>query len=424
MANNLSSNTVEKLARIFTEKAESSKVLTNTVNKQLLTPRLTPTSGGTVSFKRPTDFNAIETAGGDISSSTKSDIITGKATGVVQNYITVATEWSNVEEALELDQLDELLAPMAARAITQLELNLGAFMIKNSGLTYGSPGTAVDAWSDVAGTNAYLQSIGCPMDGNQYYIMNPFSTTNLADTQSGLASGDNSLVSTAWTKAQINKNFGGMQAITSNALKSYTSGSSTDRVGALSATPDGTYVTAKDTMTQSLAVSGFTASATIKAGEIVTVTGRNRLNLSTREVIFDGTGSNILWTGTVTEDVTLSGAGAGTIIVTGPAINEANGQYNTVDSALTSGDIVTLSGTANTVYQPSLFFHESAFGLGTVKLPKLYSTDVVTKSQDGFSVRVCRYADGDSNTQKVRFDILPAFIAFNPFFAGQGFGVA
>lgn len=422
MPNSLSSNTVEDLARIFTEKAESSRVVSKTVDTQLLTPRLTPRTGGEVSFKRPTDYNAIETSDGDISLSTKSDIITGKTTGVVQNYITVATEWENVEEALELDQLDELLAPMAARAITQLELNMGMYMIKNAGLLYGSVGSGISAWSDVAGAHAYMESIGVPMEGERYYVMNPFSTTNLADTQSGLASGDNSLVNTAWQKAQIARNFGGMQAITSNALKSYTSGTLSDRVGSLSATPSGGYTSYKDTMIQPLEVENFGAGTdTIKAGEVIQVTGRNRLNLSTREPIFAADGSQVLWTGVVTEDVTLAG-GAGTILVSGAAINEANGQYNTVDSALTSGDVVTVLGSASKVYQPNMFYHKKAFGLGTVKLPKLYDTDTVTTSEDGFSIRVSRYADGDSNKQKIRFDILPAFITFNPFFAGQGWG--
>ena len=55
-------------------------------------------------------------------------------------------------------------------------------------------------------------------------------------------------------------------------------------------------------------------------------------------------GSAILWSSTVTADVTLDGSGAGTINVAGPAIFEANGQYNTVDSALASGDVITLLG--------------------------------------------------------------------------------
>ncbi|MHA2069824.1 MAG: P22 phage major capsid protein family protein [Candidatus Thorarchaeota archaeon] len=145
MANNLSSNTTTPLAKGFLKAAESTRVLTKAVNTQLLTGKLNPSSGTTADFKRPHQYNSIETAAGDISAATKSDIIAGKATGTVQNYITVATEWENVEEALELDELDKILAPMAREAVTKLETNLGSYMIKNSGLSHGTVGTVADA---------------------------------------------------------------------------------------------------------------------------------------------------------------------------------------------------------------------------------------------------------------------------------------
>lgn len=422
MANNLSSNVTRQVARVFLDAFEGSRVLTKTVDTQLLDGKFKPSSGSYVDFKRPHDYNSIRTAGGDISASTKSDIISGKATGTVQNYFTVATEWGNVQEALELDQLDEILAPMARRIVTDLELDLARYMYKNCNLKYGSPGTVVDAWSDVAGAAALMDSVGVPMEGEKYYVMNPFTATNLASAQNGLHAGDQ-LVRTAWEKAQISSNFGGLRALTSNALAAYTSGTTTDRVGALAASPDVTYVTHKDSMIQSLSVNGFSNNLTIKAGEIITITGRNRLNISTRETVVDASGAAIIWSGVVTADVTLSGTGTGTLLVAGPAIYEANGQYNTVSSAPVSGDVVTILGSASTLYQPNLFFHKQAFGLGTVKLPKLYSTDTIATTSDGMSIRVSKYADGDANTQKIRFDLLPAYATFNPFFAGQGFGV-
>jgi len=125
----------------------------------------------------------------------------------------------------------------------------------------------------------------------------------------------------------------------------------------------------------------------------------------------------------VTADVTLV-AGAGTLLVAGPAIFEANGQYNTVDSAPVAGDVVTIiNAAATTVYQPNLFYSKQAFGLGSVPLKKLYSTDTIATTEDGIQIRISKYADGDANKQKVRFDMLPAYATFNPFFAGQGFGV-
>jgi len=420
MPNNLSSNITRKVARIFLDKFESARVLTKTVDTQLLSNKFNPSTGSIVDFKRPTDYRSIRTSGGDISASTKSDIIAGKASGVVQDYFTVATEWTNIEEALQLDQLDEILAPMATRLVTDLELDWSSYMVKNANLKYGSPGTAIDAWSDVAGAAAFMDSMGVPMDGEKYYVVNPFVAATLASAQSALLA--NKLVETAWEKAQISANFGGLRALTASTLASYTSGTATDRAGTLSANPTVTYVAAKDTMQQSLAVTGFTANATVKAGEIITIATRNRLNLSTRRPILDATGATVIFSGVVTADVTLGASGDGTLVVSGAAIYEANGQYNTVASAPVSGDVVTLLGSASTLYQPAMFYHKQAFGLGTVKLPKLYEGDTIATTEDGMSIRVTKYSDGDANKQKIRFDLLPAYATFNPFFAGQGFG--
>ena len=421
MPNNLSSNITRKVARIFLDKFESARVLTKTVDTQLLSNKFNPSTGSIVDFKRPTDYRSIRTAGGDISASTKSDIIAGKASGVVQDYFTVATEWTNIEEALQLDQLDEILAPMATRLVTDLELDWSSYMVKNANLKYGTPGTAIDAWSDVAGAAAFMDSMGVPMDGEKYYVVNPFVAATLASAQSALLA--NKLVETAWEKAQISANFGGLRALTASTLASYTSGTASDRAGTLSASPTVTYVAAKDTMQQSLAVTGFSAAATVKAGEIITIATRNRLNLSTRRPILDGTGATVIFSGVVTADVTLGASGDGTLVVSGAAIFEANGQYNTVASAPVSGDVVTLLGSASTLYQPAMFYHKQAFGLGTVKLPKLYEGDTIATTEDGMSIRVTKYSDGDANKQKIRFDLLPAYATFNPFFAGQGFGV-
>jgi carbon monoxide dehydrogenase subunit G len=422
MANNLNSNVTRKVARVFLDAFENSRVLTKAVDTQLLADKFNPSSGSNVDFKRPHDYKSIRTSGGDISSSTKSDIIAGKATGTVQNYFTVATEWGNVEEALQLDQLDEILAPMARRIVTDLEVDFANYMLKNSSVRYGTHGTAVSAWSHVAGAGATMDSIGIPMEAERYYVMNPFTAATLASAQSGLNSVD-SLIRSAWENAQISTNFGGLRALTSSALASFTAGTGADRAGTLTAAPDATYVTAKDTMTQSLAVTAFQANMVVKAGDMVTIANVNRLNLATRQTMVSASGANVPWTGVVTADVTLGASGEGTLVVAGPAIYEANGQYNTVTAAPANGAVITIVSASATLYQPNLFFTKQAFGLGTVKLPKLYSTDTVATTEDGMSIRISKYSSGDANSQKIRFDLLPAYATFNPFMAGQGFGV-
>lgn len=425
VTNNLGSNTdTQTLARRFLKACEANRVLTKTVDVQVLAGRFSDRTGSTVYIKRPHDYKSISTSDGDISSSTKSNIEAGKAAATVQNYITVATEWSNIAECTQLDQLDKILEPMATRAVTDLELALGSFMIKNCNLSYGTPGTAIDAWTDVAGANAHLDSIGVPKDMPWNYAMNPFTNLALSNLQAGLTPGGSSnLVDTAWERSMVNKNFGGMRVFTSNALPTRTSATCADRAGALTGAPTATYVGAKDTMTQVWAVTGFTASATLKAGDILEVTGRYRLSHATREPIFDASAAKVKFRATITEDVTLGSSGEGNVTVAGAAIYEATGAYNTVDSALTTSDVVTLLGTTGAVYQPALFYHPQAFAMTTLKIPKLAATDTTAVAKDGFSFRVTRYSDGDKNLQKVRFDILPAFAALNPFFAGQAYGV-
>ena len=422
MPNNLGSNVTRKVARVFLDAFENSRVITKTVDTQLLADKFNPSSGSTVDFKRPHDYKTIRTSGGDISASTKSEIIAGKATGTVQNYFTAATEWGNVEEALQLDQLEDILAPMARRIVTDLELDFASFMLKNSSLRYGTHGTAVDAWSDVAGAGAFMDAMGIDPSTDRYYLMNPFTTATLASAQSGLNSVD-SLIRTAWENAQISTNFGGLRALSATTLASFTSSTGADRAGTLTAAPDATYVTAKDTMTQSLAVTAFQANMVVKAGELVTIANVNRLNCSTRQAMVSATGGNVAWTGVVTADVTLGASGEGTLVVAGPAIYEATGQYNTVTAAPANGAVITILSSSATLYQPNLFYAKQAFGMGSVKLPKLYSTDTVATTSDGMSIRISKYSSGDANKQQIRFDLLPAYACFNPLMAGMGFGV-
>jgi hypothetical protein len=425
MSNDFDSNFTRKLARVFLEKFESTRVMSKNVNTQLLSGRFAPDTGDTVDFKRPTDYISRRTSNGDVSSgASKSDIITGKASGVVQDYFTVFVDFDEADEAIKMDQLDQLLAPMATRIKTDLELDFAEFMMKNAGLTSGTPGTAVTTWSDVANAGAVMQSAGIPQDSDWIYSVNPFTQVALADLNRALGAGGvaGEEVKTANQRAMIARNFAGMNVMTATTLPSYTGFASADRAGTTTSAPTATYVAAKDSMTQSIAVTAFGANTVVSAGEQLTATGVNQLNLSTRQPMRTAAGALIPWVGTVTADVTLGASGEGTLVVTGPAIFEAAGQYNTVDAAIANGNVVTLSTGNAVVAQPNLFWHKQAFAIGSVPIKKLYSTDTLATTEDGLQFRISKGAGFLENLQQVRFDFRPAYAALNPFFAGQGFG--
>lgn len=425
MANNFASNITRKLARVILKSFESYRVLSKNVDTQLLDGKFNRSSGDTVDFKRPTDYITQRTADGDISGTTASDIITGKASGVVQNYFTTEVSVQEADQAIKLDQQKQLVEmPMVQRIVTDLELDFAAFMAKNTALLAGTFGTAATTWDHIAEGGAVMQASGIPMDSTWCYAVNPYTQRNLASNQRSLGAGGSAggLVSEAHKKAIISDNFAGMKVMTATTLSSYTTHSGADRAGTLTGAPTVTYVGAKDTMTQVLAVTGFQANLQVRAGETIQIAGRYRLNLNTREAILDENGNQILFTGTVTTAVTLGSSGEGNITITGPAIYEATGAYNTVDSSPTTGDVVTLLGSASTIYQPNLFWHKQAFSIGSVPMEKLYSTDTIATTSDGLQMRISYGVGFRENLQKIRIDLRPAYAVLNPFFAGKGFG--
>ena len=360
MANNFDSNFSRKLMESFLDKFESSRVLTKNVDTQLFAGKFNGSTGDTIDIKRPTDYVTRRTANGDVSSgASKSDIVTGKASATVQDYFTSFVDYDEADEAIKMGQIDQLLAPMATRIVTDFETDYAEFMMKNTALLSGTVGTAVTTWDDVAGFGAMMEASGIPKDGMWNSVVNSFTQRKLASDQRSL--GGETGTMTANKMATITDNFAGMKVMTATTLGSYTTGVGADRAGTVVGTPVATYLGAKDTMTQVIGVTAFQANLVVAAGETVTVTGRNRLNLSTRKNILDETGAPIVFSGTVTADVTLDGSGAGNLTITGPAIFEAAGQYNTVDSAIAASDVVTLGGAASTIIQPNMFWHKNAF---------------------------------------------------------------
>lgn len=422
MANSFESNFTRKVTENVLAGFETERVLSKNVNTQLLKGQFNANSGENVDFRRPTDYISNRTSDGDISLTTASSIVTGKATGTVQDYFTVELDYQEADEALKMGDTSRFFKDAARRMVTDLEVDYANFMKKNCGLVAGAVGQAVNTWGEVALAGATLTSIGAPA-GGWCYGVNPYTQTALADVQRSLGAVD-SLVSESHKNAIISRDFAGMKVMTATTLSTYTTGTGADRAGTLTAAPTPTYAAAKDSMTQTLAVTAFQANLVVQAGETITIAGCNRLNLSTRQPMIDASGAAVPFRAVVKETVTLGAVGEGNIVISGPAIYEAGGAYNTVHAAPANGAVVTLGGAADTTYQPNLFWHRDAFSIGFVPIKKLNSTDTVGTTEDGLQLRVSMGSSIRENKQIVRLDIRPAYAVLNPFFAGQGYGTA
>lgn len=417
--NNYQNNINKKLLKQFAKSFESSTVLSNTVSKQLVNDfdASTGRDYGQVSMKRPPQYTPQRTTDGDLSSAEANPILTGKVQAEVSDYITVYVENEQVEEALETDQLQQLLDPVAEDMVITLETELASYMTNNASLVSGDPDNPIAAWSDVANAGALLKEIGAPT-GKKYGVVNNFTQTALADLQTQLAV--NPEVGSAWNDAVIKRNFGGLnEVLTTNNLPEYTSGTAGAGI-TLAATPLATYETYANTYQMTLSLTGLTSGETLNAGQILEFPATLLTNMRNHKELRNN-GVGVPFTGTILTGGTADGSGNLTVVISGAAIydvsgtNQVNSAFNTVNRALTSGDTVNvLESSTDSIYRPALAYCEGFVGMGSVVLPKLHALESMVMNHKGMSIRVHKFADGVANKNRYRFDMLPTFCTFNP----------
>lgn len=426
MSNNFTKAYREKVLDRFIKGFEAKRILSKNVNTQLVKGAFNSHTGTRVAVKRPTDFKVIETPEGDITGFNPSPMIVGNAYATVQDTMTVYLTYTEFEEALEMGDKETVMAPKAARLVTALELKFAQFMARNTALLSGTLGTPVSAWSDIANFGAVMEASGIPKDGLWKTMINPYTEKALADGQRSLGAGGKAgnLVYEANEKAMIMENFAGLDVYTGVTLPLINTDAPADRAGTVAATPTATYESVMESIEQDLAITGFAANLVINAGETIRIPAVSRLNQATREVMVDETITPVVFTATVVNTVTLDGSGAGTIRITGAAVYEADGAHNTVDRAITSGDVVELLGAESSRYQPNLFWHRDAFVLGFAPLETLENKSTKYTSEDGIEMRITTDSEFMAAKNMVRIDIRPVFGVLNPYYAGKGFGIA
>lgn len=424
-SNNLNSNVSQITLKKFAEGFKSTNVVLNAVDRQVIQGELNPNTGDTVFLKRPMQYKALRTAAGDLTAQSSSALISGKIAASISNYCTVWIEYDQIEEALRLNQWEEILRPAYERMNTELELEMVNYIIRNGGGALGTIGTGISKWSDVARVGSFLNSLGLNT-GKKYAIMNPYAATALADKQGALQSGNTELIRSAWEDAQIAGNFAGVRALMSNALATRTSGSAAGAASVtVKTTPTLTYSTVKDTMQMTVTLTGASLAAkALAVGDQVTFPATFWLNQQTKQVVYDGA-NPVPFTATVTAAASAVSSDITVVLSCAGVFDSTNPQFNVVSRQITAGDSVTIQGAASTTYLPSIFFHESAFAMGTVELPKLQGWDssVMTSASTGLTMRATMSSNPITNVQGVRIDILPAFATLIPQGGGQFYGV-
>lgn len=168
----------------------------------------------------------------------------------------------------------------------------------------------------------------------------------------------------------------------------------------------------RDTYVQDLVTDGWSAGATLKAGDKFTIAGVNALNPQTKANIGE------LQVFTIVEDATATAGGAATLKICPPIMTLAGSattpNYATVSAIpADNAEITVIAGTASTAYKQSIFYHPEAIAFQSLphasSMTAYADTSIKSLENGSLPVFVEKYRDANTGVDfvlmRVRFAI-------------------
>jgi hypothetical protein len=363
--------------------------------------------GASASIRRPVMFEATAS-----STYSAQDIEEGIVPVTINNRQHVGFDITDEDLSLKIEDANERYIKPAMEELAQVvESAIAAeyYQIPNF---VGTPGTTPSTFLDIGNAGAELSKLGVP-HGDRHAFWDAETTLSLSNGLKGVFV--QGAAKTAIEEASFGR-YSGFDNYESNSLKAHTVGVATGTPLVDGADQNVTYLTAKDTDSQTLVTNGWTNDQTgiLKAGDVITLAGVNSVNRRTREDTGD------LQTFTVLADAD-SGASTGpaTLTIAPPII--ISGPYQTVTAAPANDAVITVkTGTGGTSYKQNLAFHRNAITIAFVPLDVAEEGSGVKQSREnykGVSITTTKFFSGSSMTQSYRFDILFDVIVQNRSFA-------
>ena len=352
--------------------------------------------GATASIRRPVMFEATAS-----STYSAQDIEEAIVSVTVNNRQHVGFDITDEDLSLKIEDANERYIKPAMEELAQVvESAIAAeyYQIPNF---VGTPGTTPSTFLDIGNAGSELSKLGVPHN-DRHAFWDSESALSLANGLKGVFV--QGTAKTAIEEASFGR-YAGFDNYESNSLKSHTVGIATGTPLVNGADQNVTYLTAKDTDSQTLVTDGWTNDQTgiLKAGDVITLAGVNSVNRRTREDTGD------LQTFTVLADANSgSTTGPATLTIAPPII--ISGPYQTVTAAPANDAAITVkTGTGGSSYRQNLAFHRNAITIAFVPLDMAEEGSGVKQSRQdykGVSITTTKFFSGTSMTQSYRFDIL------------------
>lgn len=356
--------------------------------------------GGTVSIRKPVKFYAADGA-----SRVNQDVEEANTSITVSTQKHVSWAFSSADLTLTVEDYSERYIKPAAIALANTIDQSLAGLYYNFWNHVGTPGTTPANFAAVALAAQRMDEMAVPSDMRKA-IMNPAAGYAIAATATNIYNPNSAR---AYEEGAIGR-LAGMDTYSTQNIVSLTNGARGGTPLVNGANQNVTYATAKagtNGNSQSLITDGWTASAAnrIKQGEVFTIAGVYAVN----PVPGPGTTGKLvmpyLQQFTVLADAASDGSGNLTATIS-PAII-TSGPYQTVSAAPADNAALTFVGTASTAYPQNLCIHKNAIALVTV--PMELPDGVTFKAREqhkGFSMRVVKQYDIDTDTDIIRLDVL------------------
>jgi P22 coat protein - gene protein 5 len=302
---------------------------------------------------------------------------------------------TNLEATLSKNALDSRLEAAAAALVTEIDRQ-GLELARNSTFnvlnpTGTAPNTQALAVTAATDVGARLSDMGAPID-DRYFITNPRTNGYLVAGMSGMFNAVPAL------SGQFNtgkmKNALGFDFIMSQNVATHTNGAAT-----------ATNINGAGQTGSALTVVAV-AGGTLVKGTKITLPGVFSVNPQTRQ------STGVLANFVVTADALV---GATTINIS-PAI-VTTGAFQNVTASPTTAQPYVIQGAASTGYGANVAFHKDAFTLAMVNMrtPPIGSGATASQqSEDGVTIKVTQYWDGENDVLNLRLDALFGWAATYP----------
>ena len=357
--------------------------------------------GDTISIRRPVNFTAQDGA-----VAITQDVTEGKLSLQLDKRKHVSWLFNTQDLTLSVEKYNErYIQPAIIALANQIDYD-GLQLYKKVWNWVGTPGTTLASYAGFAKAPLRLDEMAVPQDMRKA-VLNPNDKWGLLGSQTSLYIQD--AARDAYRRGDLG-DIGGIMTSMDQNMATHTTGALAGTPLINGASQNVTYATSANTESQSLITDGWTASTTIKEGDVFTIAGVNAVNPKSK--VSTGTLQQFV----VRADATADGSGNATLTISPPIIT--SGAYQTVSAAPADNAAITVVGSGSTAYRQNLVFHRNAFVLAMrdLEMPD-GAVFKARESANGFSIRVLKWYDGENDEERIRLDVLYGWKAIYPHLA-------